>query len=108
MSHPEKNTMTLQTHCVPTPNKPETDTNEFICLNCGIVYDVVYEGEQIWHVTNTDFKLVIDVGGEVRPPNFTNANQTQASVFPLCVKIECVISKTQGILSDEPIAVRLK
>lgn len=72
-----------------------------ICSNCGTVYDVFYEGEQVWQVKNPDFSLVIDQAGNVRPQDFAHSNQTQASTFPLCVKVECVISKTQGILREE-------
>lgn len=79
---------------------------EMVCLNCSVVYDVVYEGEHIWHVKNPDFELIIDEDSEARPPDFKHSHQVQASVFPLCVKVECVISKTSGILTDKPIAVR--
>ena len=62
------------------------------CRNCGKVFDVFYEGENIWYV---------EMPGQPPP-------QTQFSVAgALCLDAECVISDTRGLLSDEPISVDL-
>ncbi len=84
------------------------DYVQWVCRNCGVVYDVLYEGENLWHVINPDFNLVISGDGSVGPDDAMSANQTQMSVAgPLCVKVNCVISKTRGLLSDGPILVSL-
>ena len=81
---------------------------QWMCPRCKVVYNVLYEGENIWHVDNPDFRLVVAGDGSVGPENIMSANQTQFSVAgPLCLLVDCVISKTRGLLSDEPIPVDL-
>ena len=80
---------------------------EFLCTNCGTVYDVYYEGEHIWRVQNPKFRLVVTHDGNVHPTDYQHSNQIQASIFPLCVLMDCILSSTKGILTDEPIEVIL-
>jgi len=77
---------------------------QMACKKCGIVYDVEYEGEHIWRVAHPD-PTMVEARDGFEPINFESASQIQATWFPLCLKIECVLSKTLGHLSDEPIPV---
>ena len=70
-----------------------------VCTKCGRVYDVLYQGENIWTVYNLNPQLVIYPDGDVRPLDFYAANQTQCAVMPICMDPQCA-----GWLTDENIS----
>ena len=65
---------------------------------------IEYQGEHIWRVAHPD-PIEIETLDGFEPIDFKSASQIQATWFPLCLKMECVISPTRGHLSDEPIPV---
>lgn len=81
-----------------------TQPVEMWCRKCKVVYDVTYEGEHIWKVAHPDPTMIETLDG-FEPIDFVSADQVQASVFPLCLKVECVIGESRGILSDEPVPI---
>ena len=71
-----------------------------VCTKCGRVYDVLYQGENVWTVYNPAPQLVIEMDGNVRPLDFYAADQTQCAVMPICINPLCA-----GWLTDEDISV---
>ena len=70
------------------------------CTKCAQVYDVLYQGEQVWTVYNPRRRLVVGEDGTVRPLDFYAADQVQCAVMPVCMDPLCA-----GWLSDEGVPV---